>query len=279
MQLIDTHVHINFEAFQPDLDELALAWRRAGVVHLVHSCVEPGEFTGMQAIADRYPEVSLSVGLHPLDMDKWSSQAVSEIEAFARSDERVVAIGETGLDLYKAENRDLQEQAFWEQLEIAYRLDLPVIIHCRDAAKEAAHLVKTFQRERGDVSGVMHCWAGSPEETLRFLDLGFYISFSGIVTFKNARQVKASAREVPIERLLVETDCPFLTPEPRRKERRNQPANVLHVAAHVAELRGESLETLARQTTANAIRLFKLPVKAIQDREMTSTTVESVLSA
>lgn len=260
MQLIDTHVHINFEDFQPDLDDIAAAWRQAGVIHLVHSCVEPAEFAGMQAIADRYPEVSLAVGLHPLDMDKWNEVTVNRIEACARSESRVVAIGETGLDLYKASDRDIQEEAFWEQLRLAYTLDLPVIIHCRDAALEAAQLLRRFHKAFGFVAGVMHCWSGTPEETAWFLELGMHISFSGIVTFKNAHQVKASARMVPDERLLVETDCPFLAPVPRRKERRNQPAHVFHVANYLADLRQVTLARLAQQTTANAVGLFKLPV-------------------
>ncbi|MEO1298976.1 MAG: TatD family hydrolase, partial [Cyanobacteria bacterium J06636_16] len=138
MQLVDTHVHINFETFRPDQDEIADAWRQAGVVHLVHSCVEPAEFEGIQAIADRYPEVSISVGLHPLDMDKWTSQTADQIEAYARSDKRIVAIGETGLDFYKADNQAVQKEAFWRQLQIAHQLNLPVIVHCRDAAAEAA---------------------------------------------------------------------------------------------------------------------------------------------
>ena len=262
MQLVDSHVHINFAAFQADLDEVASAWRQTGVTHLVHSCVEPNEFDGMQVIADRYPEVSLSVGLHPLDMDKWNPQTAVQIEACARSDKRVVAIGETGLDFYKADDQAIQKIAFWEQLSIARRLQLPVIVHCRDAANEAAELMQAFRAEHGPITGVMHCWAGTPEETQLFLDLGFYISFSGIVTFKNAHQVKASAKCVPPDRLLVETDCPFLTPEPRRKERRNQPANVFHVAAYLSELRCEPLESLAQQTTANAIKLFNLPIAA-----------------
>jgi len=260
MQLVDTHVHINFADFQSDLDEIAAAWRAQGVTYLVHSCVEPSEFADMQAIADRFPEVFLAIGLHPLDMDKWSADTAAIIESLATSDSRVVAIGETGLDFYKANDREIQEQAFWSQLAIAHRLNLPVIIHCRDAAKRTAELIKKFQSTVGPVNGVMHCWAGTPEETQWFLDLGFYVSFSGIVTFKNAHQVKASAVMVPHHRLLVETDCPFLTPVPKRKERRNQPANVFHVASHLAELRQESLEALASQTTRNALALFKLPV-------------------
>ncbi len=275
MQLIDTHVHINFDAFGPDLDEVATAWRQAGVTYLVHSCVEPLEFPGMQAIADRFPEVFLAVGLHPLDMDKWQGEAtITQISTCADTDQRVVAIGETGLDFYKATDREVQEIAFWEQLKIAADRHLPVIVHCRDAAVAAAQMIEAFQSQYAPITGVMHCWAGTPEETERFLALGFYISFSGIVTFKNAHAVKASALRVPSDRLLIETDCPFLTPEPRRKERRNQPANVLHVANYLAELRQVDRLTLAQETTANAMRLFQLPrektITAGRDRDLTS---------
>lgn len=258
MQLVDTHVHINFDSFDADLDQVAEAWRKAGVVHLIHSCVEPAEFAKTQAIADRFPEVSLSVGLHPLDMDKWSDAMADFIAELAKSDPRVVAIGETGLDFYKATDEATQKSAFLVQLEIAQALDLPVIIHCRDAAVPMAELLRSFWQQRGSVKGVMHCWSGTPEETQLFLDLGFYVSFSGIATFKNAHQVKASATMVPDDRILVETDCPFLSPEPRRKERRNQPAFVRYVAEHLAHLRGVEPNTFAAQTTANAARLFKL---------------------
>ncbi|NEP60142.1 MAG: TatD family hydrolase [Symploca sp. SIO2G7] len=259
MQLVDTHVHINFDSFQPDLDEVASAWRQAGVVHLVHSCVEPSEFDAIQAIADRFQEVSFAVGLHPLDMDKWTPTLASQIRRLAQSDHRVVAIGETGLDFFRADDQERQIEAFRAQLTIAHGLDLPVIIHCRDAAATLHRVLQSFWQEQGTVRGVMHCWTGTPEETQWFLDLGFYISFSGIVTFKSATQVQASAQMVGCDRILVETDCPFLTPAPKRKQKRNQPANVLHVAEFVANLRGVSLETLAAQTTTNARTLFKLP--------------------
>jgi TatD DNase family protein len=259
MRLVDTHVHINFEAFETDLDEVALAWQQAGLVHLVHSCVEPSEFEAIRAIADRYPEVSLAVGLHPLDAHQWNSDLAHQIKTYAQSDQRVVAIGETGLDYYKSDNTVLQQEAFYSQMEIAHSLELPIIIHCREAAAETAQMIRDFQTQTGSITGVMHCWAGTPEETKWFLDLGFYISFSGIVTFKNAQTVQASAQVVPEDRLLIETDCPFLTPEPKRKERRNQPANVVYVAQTLARLRQQPLEELAEQTTQNAIRLFKLP--------------------
>jgi TatD DNase family protein len=266
MQLIDTHVHINFDAFQPDLEAVAQAWREAGVVRLVHSCVEPGEFTSIQTLADRFPELSFAVGLHPLDVDQWTAQTAEEIQRLAQSDSRVVAIGETGLDFYKADNRDRQLESFRAQLAIARRLNLPVIIHCRDAAADLAAELRQAWQEAGPVQGVMHCWAGTPEETQWFLDLGFYISFSGIVTFKNADQIKASAQCVPTDRILIETDCPFLSPVPKRKERRNQPANVKHVAEHLAELRHVSLAEIAGQTTENACRLFNLSLPPLKEK-------------
>jgi TatD DNase family protein len=258
MQLIDTHVHLNFDSFQPDLETVAHNWRAAGVVRLVHSCVEPDEFDGIRAIADRFPEVAFAVGLHPLDVAKWDTSMTEQISTLAQSDSRVVAIGEIGLDFYKADDRDQQYTAFWQQLLIARRLDLPVIIHCRDAATEMRDRLQAFWAEHGPVRGVMHCWSGTPEETQWFLDLGFYISFSGIVTFKNATSVQASARMVPSDRLLIETDCPFLSPVPKRNERRNQPAYVRFVAEYVAQLRQVSPEQLAFETTANACHLFGL---------------------
>ena len=259
MQLIDTHVHINFDVFQGNLSSLKQRWQDAGVVHLVHSCVEPSEFQGIQSLADRFPELSFAVGLHPLDVDKWESTTKEQIENFASCDRRVVAIGETGLDFYKANNREKQIIALKEQLRIAKKLDKPVIIHCRDAAAELREVLTDFWSSEGSVRGVMHCWGGNETETQWFLDLGFYISYSGIVTFKNAKQVQAAVKIVPSDRLLIETDCPFLAPVPRRGKT-NEPSYVLHVAEQVASLRQTDLETIARQTTANACRLFNLEV-------------------
>lgn len=272
MPLVDTHVHLNFEIFADDLDRLAQAWRQVEVVKLIHACVVPEEFSAMQAIADRFPELFLAVGLHPLDVDRWTEATVAQIRDLAATDGRVVAIGETGLDFYKAENGDLQRQAFWAQMAIAHDLSLPVIVHCRDAARETADLIADFQRQVGSIRGVMHCWAGTPEETRWFLDLGFYISFSGIVTFKNADQVKASARLVPDQRLLIETDCPFLSPEPHRRQRPNQPALLHYVATYLAELRQVSLVQIGAITTQNAWDLFCLPGSAPTPNPVLSLT-------
>ena len=260
MQLVDTHVHINFDVFQGNLSSLRQRWQEAGVVHLIHSCVEPKEFQGIQSIADRFPELSFAVGLHPLDVDKWQEHTAQEIEALASSDRRVVAIGETGLDFYKADNQQKQILALQEQLKIAKKLDIPVIIHCRDAASKLREVLTDFWQQEGSVKGVMHCWGGNEQETQWFLDLGFYISYSGIVTFKNAKQVQAAAKTVPSDRLLVETDCPFLAPVPNRGKT-NEPSYVLHVAEQIAQLRQTPLEVIAEATTANACRLFGIELQ------------------
>lgn len=260
MQLIDTHVHINFDVFQGNLTSLRQRWQEAGVAHLVHSCVEPREFQRIQSIADRFPELSFAVGLHPLDVHKWHDSTANEIETLAASDRRVVAIGETGLDFYKADNQQQQIVALQEQLSIAKKLDLPVIIHCRDAAAKLKEVLTDFCHQEGLIKGVMHCWGGDEIETQWFLDLGFYISYSGIVTFKNAKQVQAAAKIVPSDRLLIETDCPFLAPVPKRGET-NEPSYVLYVAEYISQLRETSLEIIAEQTTANACRLFGIQLK------------------
>lgn len=253
IQLIDSHVHLNFDCYDGELDDVAQRWREAGIVQLVHSCVKPSEFGQLQAIADRFPEVFISVGLHPLDANDWTAEMADEIRDKARSDRRTVAIGETGLDFYKADNEPIQREAFGTQIAIARELDLPLIIHCRDAAVAAREMLSAAE----GVRAVMHCWSGTAAETQWFVDLGFYISFSGIVTFKNAKTVQESAALVPSDRLLVETDCPFLAPVPYRGKR-NEPARVAHVAEYLAELRGIQVTELAQQTTANARSLFSL---------------------
>jgi TatD DNase family protein len=259
MQLIDTHVHINFEAFQPDLAAVRSRWQAVGVVQLVHSCVHPGEFASIQAIAHQFPEVNFAIGLHPLDAHKWQDQTATEIKTLAQSEPKVVAIGEMGLDFYKADNYEQQHTVFEAQLAIACELNLPVIIHCRDAALAVKTVLQKWRDSQGErLRGVMHCWSGTPEETQWFLDLGFYISFSGTVTFKNAKNIQAAAKMVSSDRLLIETDCPFLSPVPKRGEKRNEPAYVLHVAEQLATLRGETVEAIAHQTTQNACKLFKL---------------------
>jgi TatD DNase family protein len=174
----------------------------------------------------------------------------------------VVAIGELGLDLFRETNLERQLAVLEPQLDLAVELDLPVIIHCRDAAAPMLELFAARARQGGIPRGVMHCWGGTPAEMEAFLAHGLYISFSGTVTFPKAEATHQCARQVPSDRYLVETDCPFLAPVPRRGKR-NEPAFVATVAARVAELRGETLEQVASTSTANAARLFNLALHSV----------------
>ena len=253
--LVDSHCHLVFRNFEEDLDAVRERWREAGVRALVHACVEPSEIPAIRALADRLPELRYSVGVHPLDTEHWQQDTAAVLERAARDDERVVAIGELGLDLFRQKNLDDQLQVLRPQLDLAVELDLPVIIHCRDAAEPMLQELRQRAERDACPRGVMHCWGGTPEEMRGFLELGLFISFSGTVTFPKADDTHACAREVPAERYLVETDCPFLAPVPRRGKR-NEPAYVRAVAERVAELRQEPVEQICRTSTANALRLF-----------------------
>ena len=256
--LIDSHCHIVFRNFEEDLDEVAARWRDAGVRALLHACVEPAEIPAIRALADRFPEMRYSVGVHPLDTQHWCPDTVDVLRQAALDDSRVVAIGELGLDLFRDKNLEEQLAVLRPQLDLAVELNLPVIVHCRDAAEPMLDELRTRRSEGLCPTGVMHCWGGTPEEMHAFLDLGFYISFSGTVTFPKALATHACAEQVPEDRFLVETDCPFLAPVPRRGKR-NEPAFVASVAARVADLRGVDVDRVAAVTTSNARRLFKLP--------------------
>ena len=256
--LIDSHCHIVFRQFDDDLDVIAARWREAGVQSLLHACVEPSEIPGIRALADRFPELRYGVGVHPLDAEHWQVDTPAVLRDAAAADPRVVAIGELGLDLFRATNLDEQQAMLIPQLDLAEELGLPVIIHCRDAAEPMLALLEQRRSAGHSIQGVMHCWGGTPAEMHAFLAFGLYISFSGTVTFPKAVETHQCAQEVPEDRYLVETDCPFLSPVPRRGKR-NEPAMVRHVAARVAELRGQSLEQVALRSSANASRLFALP--------------------
>ena len=256
--LIDSHCHIVFKNFEEDLDEVATRWRDAGVRALLHACVEPAEIPAIRALADRFPEMRYSVGVHPLDTQHWCPDTVDVLRQAALDDSRVVAIGELGLDLFRDKNLEEQLAVLRPQLDLAVELNLPVIVHCRDAAEPMLDELRTRRSEGLCPTGVMHCWGGTPEEMHAFLDLGFYISFSGTVTFPKALATHACAEQVPEDRFLVETDCPFLAPVPRRGKR-NEPAFVASVASRVADLRGVDVDRVAAVTTSNARRLFKLP--------------------
>lgn len=254
--LFDTHAHLHFPELTADLDEVLARARAAGVVGMVTIGTDRETNPAAVALAERLPGVHATVGIHPHDAAAATEADFEAMEALARGSAKVVALGEMGLDFFRnLSPRDVQAAVFRRQIDLARRLAKPVVVHCRDAHPEALALLE--EERVGEVGGVMHCFSADVPVARRCLDLGLYISLAGPVTYKNARALPDVARFVPADRLVVETDCPFLPPHPHRG-RRNEPAWVAITAAHVATLRGESLETLGPTVTANARRLFHL---------------------
>jgi len=256
IELIDSHCHLIFENFDKDLEDVLQRLRSKGVKKLVHACCELGEIPKLKKISHEFNEIYYSVGLHPLEAKKWEPSSKSVLRRSAEEDKRVVAIGELGLDFFKSENKIQQIEALMPQMELACELELPVIVHCRDAACEMIEICNELTKKGKCPRGVLHCWTGTLKEMKQFLDLGFYISFSGIVTFPKAHEIHACAKMVPSDRYLIETDSPFLAPVPYRGKR-NEPAFVENVANFMAELRSTNLATIAKESSKNAEDLFK----------------------
>ena len=256
IELIDSHCHLIFENFEQDLEEVVLRWRSTGVKKLLHACCELSEIPKLQKISEKFDELYYSVGLHPLEANKWEYNYISLLKNAAQVDKRVVAIGELGLDFFKSNNKSEQIDALVPQMNLAFELDLPVIIHCREAAEEMIKICFELSKKGKCPRGVLHCWTGTPDEMKQFLDLGFYISFSGIVTFPKAYVIHECAKIVPSDRYLIETDAPFLAPVPYRGKR-NEPAFVKNVAKSLANIRSSELKNIAEESSRNAEDLFK----------------------
>ena len=256
IELIDSHCHLIFENFDEDLEEVVQRLRSKGIKKLVHACCELSEIPKLKKISCKFDEIFYSVGLHPLEAKQWEPSSKSLLRSSAQDDRKVVAIGELGLDFFKSENKDEQIDALIPQMELAYELELPVIIHCRDAANEMIEICSDLSKKGKCPKGVLHCWTGTPKEMNQFLDLGFYISFSGIVTFPKAYEIHECAKIVPNDKYLIETDSPFLAPVPHRGKR-NEPAFVENVASFIADLRSTELITIAKESSQNAEDLFK----------------------
>lgn len=256
--LIDSHCHLDEARFAPDREAVIARAVAAGVTRMVSI----GASGGMQAnhdavdLAVRYASVFATVGIHPHEASTVSAAVLDEIEQVAHAP-KVVAIGETGLDYYYDHSpRAAQCDAFRQFVQLARRLRLPVVVHLRDAYADALTILR--EEHATEVGGVIHCFSGDRAAATSFLDLGFDLSFSGIVTFKNAEELRAVARMVPGDRFLVETDAPFLAPVPYRGKR-NEPAYVVHTAVAIAEVRGQSLAEVAALTCTNTVRRFCLP--------------------
>jgi TatD DNase family protein len=256
IELIDSHCHLIFENFDKDLEDVIKRLRSNGVKKLVHACCELTEIPKLKKISHKFKEIYYSVGLHPLEAEKWEISSKSLLRSSAQEDKRVVAIGELGLDFFKSKNKTQQIDALIPQMELAFELKLPVIIHCRDAANEMIEICNHLAKKGKCPRGVLHCWTGTPKEMQEFLDLGFYISFSGIVTFPKAHEIHECAKIVPQDKYLIETDSPFLAPVPHRGKR-NEPAFVQNVANFMADLRSTELNTIAKESYKNAEDLFK----------------------
>ena len=251
--LFDTHAHLNDPAFDPDRDALIGGLPEKGVclVMNVGCCLESSR--DCVAMAETYPHIYASVGSHPDSANEVNQEVLDEYRMLCKHD-KVKAIGEIGLDYYYEDiPRDLQQKAFRMQMELAQELNMPVIIHERDAHQDGLMIVKDFPT----VSGVFHCYSGSAEMARQLVNMGWYIGFTGVLTFKNARKAVETAASIPLERIVLETDCPFMAPEPFRGKR-NDPGYLFRMAQKLAELRGITVEEVEEITTENAKRLYRL---------------------
>ena len=251
--LFDTHAHMNDPAFDEDREAVLLGLKEKGVqwVMNVGCCLDSSR--DCIAMAERYPFVYASVGSHPDSADEVNEEVLEQYRQMAKHP-KVRAIGEIGLDYYyETIPRETQIRAFRMQMELARELKMPVIIHERDAHDDGMRMVKEFK----DVTGVFHCYSGSAEMARQLVNMGWYIGFTGVLTFKNARKAVETAQSIPLDRIVLETDCPFMAPEPFRGKR-NDPGYLYRMAQQLAQIRGISVEEVQEATTANAKRLYRL---------------------
>ena len=254
MRLIDSHCHLNYEGLVERQEEVLENARKRGVTGFLNISTRQSEWSDIIAVAERNGDVWATVGVHPHEADSHPDLGAAALIEGANHP-RVIAIGECGLDYYyDNSDRRSQRERFQAHIEAARQSALPLVVHTRDAEEDTAEILTDAVRE-GGITGVLHCFTGSAELARQALDLGFFISLSGIVTFKNAQDLQHTARTLPIDSLLVETDSPFLAPVPHRGKK-CEPAFVADTASFVAELRGEDPEELADATTENFFRLF-----------------------
>jgi TatD DNase family protein len=259
VSLIDSHCHLDSQEFESDLDAVVDRALAAGVDHMVviGTGNGPPDLEAGTRLADKYPALYATVGIHPNDAAKASPGDFPRL-AELLSHPKVVAVGEIGLDYhYDFASPEVQKSAFIEQMAIAASARKPIVIHTREAWEDTLALLEKYWKPHG-IGGIMHCFSGSPTEAERALDLGFYLSFGGTLTFPKATQVQESAKFAPSDRILLETDAPYLAPVPKRGKR-NEPALMIHTAQKLADLRGASLDEVSRLTTENFHRLLLLP--------------------
>ncbi len=253
--LVDSHCHLDYLERDGDLEEVVARARRAGVGRMVTICTKLSEFERVRAIAAHFPDVVCSVGVHPHEAGEEGVDSPTPLVERAQ-DPLVVGIGETGLDyFYEHSPRAAQAISFRAHVQAARQTGLPLIVHARDADDDTVAILREERAAGGPFPGLIHCFTAGPGLAAAALELGLYISLAGIVTFKKAEELRRTVAEVPLDRLLVETDSPYLAPVPHRGKR-NEPANVVHTAAALADLKGVLAEELAEVTTENFFRLF-----------------------
>ncbi|MBQ3529821.1 MAG: TatD family hydrolase [Oscillospiraceae bacterium] len=251
--LFDTHAHLNDPAFDEDREALMAGLADKGIGLVMNAGCSLESSRDIIRMAERYPWLYASVGSHPDSADEVNEEVIEEYRKLC-SHEKVKAIGEIGLDYYYEDiPREIQKKAFRMQMALANELDMPVIIHEREAHDDGMRIVKEFPK----VKGVFHCYSGSAEMARQLVNMGWYIGFTGVLTFKNARKAVETAASVPLERIVLETDCPFMAPEPYRGKR-NDPGYLPKMAEKLAEIRGISVEEAIAATTENAKRLYRI---------------------
>ncbi len=253
MPYIDAHCHLDDEQFTNDLDAVIARAAEAGVTAIITAGTDVESSRAAVALADKYEIVYAAVGIHPHHAESFNGAALEEIRTLAQK-RKVVAIGEIGLDFHYADGapRGIQERNFIAHLDLAEELGMPVVVHDRDAHRAVSDILK---RGNGKPHGMLHCFSGDLEMAQQAIALGYYVSFAGPVTFQNARRLQEIARTLPLERILVETDAPYLSPHPQRGKR-NEPANVAQIAAKIAEMKSVELAMVQTVTAKNGHGLF-----------------------
>jgi TatD DNase family protein len=253
--LFDTHAHLNAEEYNDDLEEVITRALDAGVTNMVVVGFDRPTINKAMALIERYDFLYASVGWHPVDAIDMKDEDLAWIEELA-GHPKVVALGEMGLDYHWDKSpKEIQKEVFRKQIRLAKKVKLPIIIHNREATADIMEILKEEHAE--EIGGIMHCFSGSPEIAKECVNMNFYISLGGPVTFKNAKKPKEVAAAIPLDKLLIETDCPYLTPHPFRGKR-NEPGYVKLVAEQISEIKGISFEEVAENTCKNAKKLFDI---------------------
>ncbi len=263
MDFVDSHCHLDDRKFDGDRDATIARARAVGVKYMLSIGTGDGP-PGLEAavrMADRFPFVYATVGVHPNDVSKIAENTFENLAELLRHP-KVKAVGEIGLDYHWDTPKEIQTPAFIKQMQIAAEAKMPIVIHTRDAWRDTLDLLREHWAPTG-LGCLMHCFSGDAEQARECLDLGFHLAFGGVTTYPKAAEVREAARMAPSDRIMLETDSPYLTPVPHRGQR-NEPAYVVHTAKAVAEIRGVPLEQLARETTANFERFFGFPVQESQ---------------